>query len=81
MFLKDDVVYTVTEGLGRYFSLFTVLNVCLHDVQDILKSIFVSVFTFYDTVLWYSCFSHFLPQLYSVLMNTKHHNVNCIVLV
>lgn len=47
--------------------LFTILNVCLHDVQDVLKSIFASAFTFYNTGLWYSQFSHFLPQLYSVL--------------
>lgn len=38
----------------------------------------------YNTVLWYSCFSHFLPQLYSVPSKQilhKHCIDNCIVLV
>lgn len=52
------------RGLG---GLFTILNVCLQDVQDIRKSIFASAFTFYNTGLWYSQFSHFLPELYNVL--------------
>lgn len=65
-FPKNEVIYAINtyailqqfERLGRtvYY-----LNVCLHDVQDILKSIFASAFTFYNTVLWYSQFSLFLP--------------------
>lgn len=56
---------------------------CVYMMYGIYPEVFL-LQPSYNTVLWYSCFSHFLPQLYSVLSKqilSKHCIVNCIVLV